>query len=144
MLQIINEQINFSFISGGTDKIKKSVQATGINDRILAIALEPVLQLGKSLRKQSSGVEESRILIRLKACYRQHLTADPDIKRIINPLLDMRGMSISFLSKPYSSMIPKAWIFTVTRQQRYSIHSYWALLNIGGGKLSIFSPIQST
>ena len=93
-LQIINEQINLSFISGGTDKIKKSVQATGISDHISGLTIEPMLQLGKTLRKNSS-IEESMIRERLKDCYKEHLMADPDLKRIVNPLLDMPGASTS-------------------------------------------------
>jgi hypothetical protein len=101
-LGTINEQINFSFVSGGTDKIKKSVQATGINDHMSGIAIEPMLQLGKALRKGSSrAVEESRIRDRLKDCYKEHLMADPDIKRIVNPLLNMPGTSKSRFSNAY-------------------------------------------
>ena len=100
-LGTINEQINFSFVSGGTDKIKKSMQATGINDHMSGIAIEPMLQLGIALRKGSSKVEESRIRDRLKDCYKEHLTADPDIKRIVNPLLNMPGTSKSHFSNAY-------------------------------------------
>ncbi|KAF8346814.1 hypothetical protein F5887DRAFT_834375, partial [Amanita rubescens] len=92
-LQIINEQIDFSFISGGTDKIKKSVQATGVNDRVSGIAIESMLQLGKALRKGSS-IEESRIRDRLKNCYKERLMVDPDTKRIVNPLLNMPGVNV--------------------------------------------------
>lgn len=91
----INEQIDFSFVSGGTDKIKKSVQTTSVSDQISAVAVEPMLKLGISLHKRSStGIraEESAIQDRLKNCYKEHLTADPDIKRIVNLLLEMLGV----------------------------------------------------
>ena len=94
-LHTINEQIDFSFVSGGTDKIKKSVQTTGVSDQISAVAVEPMLKLGISLHKWSStGIraEESAIQDRLKNCYKEHLTADPDIKRIVNLLLEMLGV----------------------------------------------------
>ena len=96
----INKQINFSFVSGGTDKIKKPIQATGINDHISGITIEPMLQLGKALRKGSS-IGESMIHDRLKDCYKEHLMADPDIKRIVNPLLIMPSMSESHFLNAY-------------------------------------------
>lgn len=95
-LRTINEQIDFSFVSSSTDKIKKSVQTTGISDQILAFAVEPTLKLGTSLRKQSStGVRAKELGIQdtLKNCYKEHLTVDPDVKRIVNLLLEMLGVS---------------------------------------------------
>ena len=100
MWKTINEQINFSFVSGGTDRIKKSIQATGINDCILGIAIEPMLQLGKALCKGLS-IGESMIHDRLKDFYKEHLMADPDIKQIVNPLLIMPGMSESHFLNAY-------------------------------------------
>ncbi|KAG8923117.1 hypothetical protein FRC02_011341 [Tulasnella sp. 418] len=90
----IAEQISLSKQSGATDKIKKSVTATGISDATIAPILESVTSLGKALRrrgpdKQSSvtNAQEAEELLQKELDKRKTSEA-------INPLLNAPGVDI--------------------------------------------------
>ena len=82
-------------MKGGTDKIKTSVEATGISDKTTSLAVNSVLELGKKLRKTNvSGTSESEIQAQLKDLFKQHHGSDDDEPAATNPLLNMLGALI--------------------------------------------------
>ena len=81
-------------MKGGTDKIKTSVEATGISDKTSSLAVHSVLELGKKLRKTNTSGSESEIQAQLKDLFKQRHGSDDDRPAATNPLLNMLGALI--------------------------------------------------
>jgi hypothetical protein len=86
----IRKQLKLSTLSGGTDKVKKFITATGIKDASSAAAIQLLLEMGKTLRQRGSGgstMSETEI---------QNVLDDELAKKMalypINPLIGMPGM----------------------------------------------------
>ena len=85
----IVEQIRLSTVSGGTDKVKKAITATGVHDAGSAQAVEILLQMGKELRRRDTGrkpMSEAEIQKLLEEELAKQLEKNP-----INPLIGITG-----------------------------------------------------
>jgi hypothetical protein len=99
----IYDQLHLATLSGGTEKVKNHVAATGIRDSTTSTIIECLLEMGKRLRKRHPGKEtmtESQI---------QALLADQMEEQLqkygINPLIGMPGMlRVLFYQKPVPSL----------------------------------------
>ncbi len=75
--------------SGGTDKVKMSMQETGVHDHTLDSIATPLLDLGKALRKRGTGnpmLAESEIQGKL-TWELEKLVGESSLDMLINPLL---------------------------------------------------------
>jgi hypothetical protein len=91
---MVEEHIQLSLVSGGTEKLRKSVASAGVRDSATTSIVETLLELGKQLRKRVTGVQpmpENEIQERLKKKL-DELLHGKSVQDVINPLLGMKGL----------------------------------------------------
>ncbi|KIL54692.1 hypothetical protein M378DRAFT_44032, partial [Amanita muscaria Koide BX008] len=80
--------VSLSCDSGGTTKVKKAATNCGVRDHTIDFIVNPVLELGKKLRKHDGGpvIPESTVKEQL-AREQSKVSGGKDIGQMINPLL---------------------------------------------------------
>ncbi|KAF8428888.1 hypothetical protein L210DRAFT_3327899, partial [Boletus edulis BED1] len=92
----IKRQIELSKLSGGTDKVNKSVSQTGVRDATSTAIVNRLLELGKALRKKTAGkptMSEAQVTARLEHEL-ESLLGGRSVDDCINPLLRIRGLDV--------------------------------------------------
>ena len=127
--------MNLASQTGGTDKVKMSMQLTGIHDHTLDNIATPLLDLGKALRRRGTGnlvPAESEIQLKL-AKELKKLVGENTLDTLINPLL---------LRMPGNASAAFLWLFltnhqvstrTLTRRLRSCTQSSLASSSTSGG-----------
>jgi hypothetical protein len=100
----ILEQLRLSTLSGGTDKVRKSLSTTGISDSTSAPIIQSLLDTGKELRKRQVGkvaMQEVEVQKLLGDELARRMLEDP-----INPLLGMPGASSAIGTHDCTDVVP--------------------------------------
>ncbi|KAM6489231.1 hypothetical protein JOM56_015401, partial [Amanita muscaria] len=87
---------SLSLESGGTDKVKKAATASGVRDHTIGFIINPVLELGKKLRKRDGGPAIPESVVKERLIREQNkVLGGKDIGQLVNPLLlRMPGINI--------------------------------------------------
>lgn len=89
----ICQQISLALGSSATEKLKSATASTSVRDSITTSIVQTLVDMGKKLRKRSSGevpIPEADIRARLEQELNDYLKGT-DMKDMINPLLGMKG-----------------------------------------------------
>lgn len=109
MAQTISDQVKLASQVGGTDKVKTSMQCTGIHDHTVENIATPLLDLGKALRKHGTGnpmLAEPEIQLKL-AQELKKLVGENMLDTLINPLI---------LQMPGNAPTATLWLFLTSYQ----------------------------
>ncbi|KIM68349.1 hypothetical protein SCLCIDRAFT_105912, partial [Scleroderma citrinum Foug A] len=92
----ICRQISLALGPGATEKLKSVTASTGLRDSLTASIVETLVNMGKKMRKHSSGkvtMPEADIRAKLEQELSDYLQG-ASVRNMINPLLGMKGINI--------------------------------------------------
>ena len=80
--------VSLSLDSGATDRVKKAVTDSGVRDHTISFIVNPVLELGKNLRKRDGGPAIPEAVVKEQLIREQNrLLRGKEIGQLVNPLL---------------------------------------------------------